>query len=127
MKTKEELEALKKEVQELNSKLQELTDDEVKAVAGGSGGEETRDIHGYVFTGHVPADEVRKGHTYYFTKDGKENWYRGTVIEIKDYWWFGTRYKFVLRLTDKDGYGASGTWEVDSWDWTAYTTMTRHW
>ena len=35
MKTKEELNALKKEVETLNKKLAELTEDELKQVAGG--------------------------------------------------------------------------------------------
>ena len=35
MKTKEELEALKKEVETLNKKLTELSDDELKEVTGG--------------------------------------------------------------------------------------------
>ena len=35
MKTKEELNAIKNEVSELNKKLAELTDDELKQVAGG--------------------------------------------------------------------------------------------
>ena len=35
MKTKEELNALKEEVEALNKKLAELTEEEVKAVAGG--------------------------------------------------------------------------------------------
>lgn len=35
MKTKEELNALKNEVEALNKKLSELTDDELKEVAGG--------------------------------------------------------------------------------------------
>ena len=37
MKTKEELNALKEEVETLNSKLAELTDDELKEVVGGAG------------------------------------------------------------------------------------------
>ena len=36
MKTKEELNALKNEVEELNKKLTELTEDELKSVTGGS-------------------------------------------------------------------------------------------
>ena len=35
MKTKEELNALKEEVETLNNKLKELTDDELKQVTGG--------------------------------------------------------------------------------------------
>ena len=35
MKTKEELNALKEEVEALNKKLRELTDDELRAVVGG--------------------------------------------------------------------------------------------
>ena len=35
MKTKEELNALKKEVEALNKKLRELTDDELRVVVGG--------------------------------------------------------------------------------------------
>ena len=35
MKTKEELSALKAEVEEMNRKLSELSEDELKAVAGG--------------------------------------------------------------------------------------------
>ncbi|MCQ2423845.1 MAG: BREX-1 system adenine-specific DNA-methyltransferase PglX [Clostridia bacterium] len=37
MKTKEELNALKKEVEALNKKLAELTDDELLLVVGGDG------------------------------------------------------------------------------------------
>ena len=37
MKTKEELNALKEEVEELNKKLVELSEDELKQVVGGSG------------------------------------------------------------------------------------------
>ena len=36
MKTKEELNALKNEVEELNKKLAELTEDELKSVTGGA-------------------------------------------------------------------------------------------
>ena len=36
MKTKEELNALKEEVETLNKKLRELTDDELRVVVGGS-------------------------------------------------------------------------------------------
>ena len=36
-KTQEELNALKKEVETLNNKLKELTDEELKQVAGGHG------------------------------------------------------------------------------------------
>ena len=36
MKTKEELNALKEEVETLNNKLKELTDDELKEVTGGT-------------------------------------------------------------------------------------------
>ena len=36
MKTKEELNALKEEVEALNKKLRELTDDELRVVVGGS-------------------------------------------------------------------------------------------
>ena len=38
MKTKEELNALKNEVEALNKKLAELTEDELKQVIGGSSG-----------------------------------------------------------------------------------------
>lgn len=38
MKTKEELNALKNDVEALNKKLSELTDDELKEVAGGAEG-----------------------------------------------------------------------------------------
>ena len=38
MKTKEELNALKEEVETLNKKLHELTDEELAQVSGGSGG-----------------------------------------------------------------------------------------
>ena len=38
MKTKEELNALKEEVETLNKKLCELTDEELEQVSGGSGG-----------------------------------------------------------------------------------------
>ncbi len=44
MKTKEELTALKKEVETLNKKLAELTDEELAQIAGGAGG------NIYVFT-----------------------------------------------------------------------------
>ena len=37
MKTKEELNALKEEFKDLNKKLSELTDEELKEVAGGIG------------------------------------------------------------------------------------------
>lgn len=37
MKTKEELNALKEEVERLNNKLKELTEDELKQVTGGIG------------------------------------------------------------------------------------------
>ena len=36
-KTQEELNALKKEVETINNKLKELTDEELKQVAGGAG------------------------------------------------------------------------------------------
>ena len=42
MKTKEELNALKAEVAELNKKLAELTEDELKLVVGGVEGLDTR-------------------------------------------------------------------------------------
>ena len=38
MKTKEELNALKEEVETLNKKLHELTDEELAQVSGGEGG-----------------------------------------------------------------------------------------
>ena len=47
MKTKEELNALKEEVEVLNKKLRELTEDELKQVTGG-----VNDISGCVFTGN---------------------------------------------------------------------------
>lgn len=37
MKTKEELDALKNEVKDLNAKLAELSEDELKAITGGAG------------------------------------------------------------------------------------------
>ena len=46
MKTKEELNALKEEVETLNKKLHELTDEELEQVTGG--------------TGHDPVDPERK-------------------------------------------------------------------
>lgn len=39
MKTKEELDALKKDIETLNKKLAELTDEELKQVIGGVTGE----------------------------------------------------------------------------------------
>lgn len=50
MKTKEELNAIKKEVEELNEKLRELTEEELAQVAGGSDG------RGVPY--NIPDDEV---------------------------------------------------------------------
>lgn len=128
-KTKEELDALKNELESLNARVRELNEDELKAVTGGSGGEETRKIGGYNFSGHVPADNVVVGRDYYFTVDGNDNWYRGTVIEIKEesHYLFWTKRLYLIRLTDTNGYGASGTWQLASTDVTAYTNMVRTW
>lgn len=128
-KTKEELNLLKQELENLDAKIRELDEDELKTVTGGSGGEETRKIGGYNFSGHVPADNVVLNNDYYFTVDGEDKWYRGTVIEIKEesYFIFFTKRLFLLRLTDINGYGASGTWQLASTDVTAYTNMVRTW
>ena len=42
MKTKEELNALKEEVETLNKKLHELTEEELAQVSGGDSGEEVK-------------------------------------------------------------------------------------
>ena len=42
MKTKEELNALKNDVETLNKKLHELTEEELKQVSGGDSGEEVK-------------------------------------------------------------------------------------
>ena len=47
MKTKEELKALKEEVETLNKKLAELTDEELKQVAGGDVPPELATKHDY--------------------------------------------------------------------------------
>ena len=58
MKTKEELNALKNEVKDLNAKLAELSEDELKEVSGGMTPEETL--------------EFMKQHHLIITKDGSE-------------------------------------------------------
>lgn len=128
-KTKEELDSLKKELEDLSAKVQDLDENELKEVTGGSGGEATRKIGGYNFSGHVPAENVVRGRDYYFTIDGEDKWYRGTVLEIKkeSYYIVLTRRLFLIRLTDVNGYGASGTWQIASNEATAYTNMVRTW
>ncbi len=50
MKTKEELNALKNEVEALNKKLAELNEEELKQVAGGSGMADWEDGGSYEIT-----------------------------------------------------------------------------
>ena len=47
MKTKEELNALKKEVETANTKFDKLTDEDLVQVSGGDRHEETTDMHCY--------------------------------------------------------------------------------
>ena len=47
MKTKEELNALKKEVETVNTKFDKLTDEDLAQVSGGDRHEETTDMHCY--------------------------------------------------------------------------------
>lgn len=47
MKTKEELNALKKEVETVNTKFDKLTDEDLVQVSGGDRHEETTDMHCY--------------------------------------------------------------------------------
>ena len=51
MKTKEELNALKEEVETLNKKLHELTDEELEQVSGGSYMQDVLDTYQYAYTG----------------------------------------------------------------------------
>ena len=64
MKTKEELNALKEEVETLNKKLHELTEDELKQITGGAYINEKNNVFG---------DNYLYGYTYdYFNKYNPE-------------------------------------------------------
>ena len=56
MKTKEELNALKEEVETLNKKLCELTDEELEQVSGGKYIQDVMDTYQYAYTGIVYSD-----------------------------------------------------------------------
>lgn len=60
MKTKKELELLKEEVETLNKKLVELTDEELEQVSGGQGNKPLIIVNGVPFEGNLsdinPAD-----------------------------------------------------------------------
>ncbi len=129
MKTEEELRSLKNEYSEISAALSELSEDELNLVVGGSGGEAERKIGGYYFSDHVPADNAVLNADYYITVDGKDSWYRGTIIEIEkvSYWIFFTQKHYVVRLSDCNGWGASGVMDFYSSDVTLYKTMVRHW
>ena len=68
MKTKEEMNALKGEVETLNRKLEELTEDELKQVTGGSGGQSgtvyslTTDGNGMWLENGTPVNSITVGH-----------------------------------------------------------------
>lgn len=61
MKTKEELNALKNEIEELNNKLKELTEDELKEINGGSFDEDIRKyIDGLINPEYVYKNAINK-------------------------------------------------------------------
>lgn len=72
MKTQEELKELKEECEELNNKLKELTDEELKAVVGGTN-YDSRTIGSHYFYNHVSKTDGVIGECYYVTEDGKSN------------------------------------------------------
>lgn len=74
MKTKEELNALKEEVETLNAKLAELTEDELAQVAGG-GSLETFRKGDWVLSYSIPEDNNR---TYQISE---VNWKEATLQE----------------------------------------------
>ena len=57
MKTKEELNALKEEVETLNKKLRELSEEELAEVAGGIGIGKERDIGGFTYIPKIESDD----------------------------------------------------------------------
>ena len=69
MKTKEELAELKRKYEALNEKMKELTEEELKEVAGGSGGQPSITIRPYLLTGHVGMYNAVPGQSYYIVID----------------------------------------------------------
>lgn len=128
-KTKEELEVLKNEVQDINSKLAELSEDELKLVAGGSGGEESIRFSTFLLTGHIPADEAQKNMYVYVSIDGEDKWYSGTIYDIieESYWLILSRRRYRVYLTGYNGYGASGDMDFYSNEVTLYRNMEWKW
>ena len=74
MKTAEELNALKEEVNTLNAKLKELTEEELTLVAGGFGGS-----HGQWNDGDLVSARALSNNYYYFGRLTIEEYYDGEI------------------------------------------------
>ena len=94
MKTKEELIAIKNELETLNKKLAELTEEELAQVNGGAtlppgvkpiG--QTRRIGNLLFSGHVGKYDGVPGKGYYIVDDDSDEWYMGTMVRTYEKNW----------------------------------------
>ena len=70
MKTKEELNALKQEIETLNKKLAELTDEELAQVTGGATGD-VKPFNGEKGFGFIDSKQVRITTNYPISGDDK--------------------------------------------------------
>lgn len=124
MKTKEELNVLKAEVEPLDHKLVELNEDELKQVAGG----DSRTIGEYVFTGNVGKHDGVIGNRYFITVDGSDCWYMGVLTAINDKYIavFLPELVYAFRVMLKNGYSVDESRMFDGNTVTLYTSCNKY-
>lgn len=116
MKTAEELNELKQE-------HAELTDEELKAVAGGKGND-SRIIGNRCFIGHVSQTDGVIGECYYVTEDGGNSWFYGRLTSrYNEKYWFWTYHWNSFYLITDNGAPAGGSRDVRGDAYTMYTKM----
>ena len=124
MKTKEELEQLKKRHQEMVAKLEELSEDELKEVVGGDNGKKTKWIDNFIFKGYVGKYDAKVGEWYYITDDcDYKTFYYGQLLKTyeKDNWLIGTTRTHQFHITMENCEKKDYIEEFSGDDYTLYT------
>ena len=68
-------------LKESNKMSNKINDNKLDEVTGGSGGEATRKIGKYTFTGHVGKYNATVGNVYFITEDGTDQWWMGVLLK----------------------------------------------
>lgn len=85
-----------------------IDDQKLDKVVGGSGGESTRKIGKYTFTGHVGKYDGIVGNLYFITEDGNDRWWMGVLLKSweESHAWFFTKrmHRFSVMLSSGSPY-----------------------